>query len=55
MWVVVMVTVCGIHWDRRKVGAQQFGQVSEYLVMYVNIDFVISNMEDIITVKTKAC
>lgn len=54
MRVVVMVTVRGIHWDRRKVRAQQLGQVSQYLVMYVNIDFVITNMEDIIAVKTKA-
>lgn len=54
MRVVVMVTVRGIHWDRRKVRAQQLSQVSEYLVIYVNIDFVITNMEDIIAVKTKA-
>lgn len=53
MWVVVMVIVCGIYWDCWKVCVQQLGQVFEYLVMYVNIDFVIINMEDIIVVKIK--
>lgn len=53
MRVVVMVIVCGIYWDCWKVCVQQLGQVFEYLVMYVNIDFVIINMEDIIVVKIK--